>query len=116
MRQFQSPQEALDQEFSCYYNGDEIGFVRSESFCATLPQRAWASARRLRHAVGENRLPELIDVLESLKAEPHGPLMCKLMEGSLTWWTDDPQDWAVFQALVDQIIEFLRKEPGPRPT
>ena len=114
MRQSKSPQEALDDEFSCHYNGDEIS-VRSESFRATLYQRAWASARRLRHAVGENNLPELINVLASLKAEPYGTLMSNLMEGSLTWWADDPQDWAVFKDLVEQIITYLQQDPGPRP-
>lgn len=115
MRPPKTPQEALDSEFTCYYSGDEISSVQSESFRSTLPRQAWDSAHRMRSAVGENHIPALVAVLESLKAEPYGPLMCNLMEGSLIGWADDPQDWAVFQILVDRIIQYLNADPGPRP-
>lgn len=107
--------KALEHEFVCYFNGDELPVVHSEAFLASVPQRAWASAHRLRRAVGEDKVAELIDVLQALKEEPDGTLMSVIAARSLVGWQDDPQDWAVFQKLLDQLIGFLRQGPGPRP-
>lgn len=115
MRQHIEPQRAIESEFVCYYNGDEIGFVNNDAFRISMPRRAWDSAHRLRHAVGDDKLVELIGNLEFLRANADAPQMINLMEASLTWWADDPQDWAVFQDLVDRIIKNLQSDPGPRP-
>jgi hypothetical protein len=116
MRQPSSPHQAIENEFGCYYLGDELPPLQSDAFRASLPQRTWTSAIRLREAVGEDRVGDLIRALESLKTTPDGILMGEIESATLIGWTDDPQDWAVFQGLVDQIIDFLRKAPGPRPT
>ena len=115
MGQTLDPRKALEQEFVCYWNGDELPAVQSEAFLSSLPQRAWASAHRLRRAVGEDRVGELLDVLRSLKEEPGGVLMSVIAGRSQISWQDDPQDWAVFQRVVDQLIDFLRRGPVPRP-
>jgi len=115
MRKPLDPPAALDHELSCWYNGDELGSVRTEAFRTSLPRRAFDSAERLRQLVGEDKVAELIGVLETLKSEPNSTLMRNLMEGSQTWWADAPQDWAIFQNLVDQIIKYLQPNPGPRP-
>ena len=39
-----------------------------------------------------------------------------IITSTMIGWPDDPKDWAVFNELVDQIIDYLRKEPGPQPT
>jgi hypothetical protein len=115
MGQILDPRKALEHEFVCYFNGDELPVVHSEAFLATLAERAWASGLRLRHAVGEDKVAELIGVLQSLKEEPEGTLMSVIAGRSQVSWQDDPQDWAVFQRLVEQLIKFLQQGPGPRP-
>lgn len=115
MGQTVEPQKALEQEFVCYWNGDELPAVQSEAFLSSLPQRAWASAHRLRQAVGEEQVDALIDVLRSLKEEPDGVLLSVIAGRSQISWQDDPRDWAVFQGIVDQLIDFLRRGPVPRP-
>ena len=115
MGQILDPHKALESEFVCYFNGDELPVVHDEAFLASLPQRAWASAHRLRHAVGDDKINELIAVLQSLKEEPEGILMSVIAARSLVAWQDDPRDWAVFQNLINQLISFLRQPPGPRP-
>src|SRR3990167_5374747 len=114
MSWIKTPQQAIESEFVCYYNGDELN-ERSDEFRAQLPMMTWASARRLRNAVGAEKVPDLIGVLESMKAEPYGPMMSTIITSTMIGWPDDPQDWAVFKDLLDRIIDFLRKEPGPQP-
>ena len=115
MSAIKTPQKAIESEFVCYYNGDELN-ERSDEFRSQLPRMTWASARRLRNAVGIEQVPDLIAMLESMKAEPYGPMMSVIINRTMIGWPDDPKDWAVFNELIDQIIDFLRREPGPQPT
>lgn len=115
MGQNSSPHQAIENEFSCHYLGDELPPVQSDAFRTFLPQRAWASAARLRHAVGYGRVDELISIQESMKATPNGTLMGEITHATLIGWVDEPKDWAVFQNLIDQLIRFLRQGLGPRP-
>lgn len=115
MGQISTPHQALENEFSCYYLGDELPPLQSDAFRSSLPQRTWASAIRLRQAVGDDNIGELINTLESLKESPDGALMGEITTATLIGWADDPKDWAVFQNLINQIIKYLQSDPGPRP-
>lgn len=103
-----TPQKAIENELACYYHGDELPPLHSTAFRVSLRRRTWASAVRLRRAVGPDAVAQLITALQSMKSEPYGFLMCVVIEATLIGWPDDPCDWAVFQQIVDQIIEQLR--------
>lgn len=111
----QTPQKALESEFCCYYNADELGFVNTPEFRNSLPRRAWESAQRLSEHVGTDKIADLVALLLSMKAEPYGDMMLVIMQTSLMGWQDDPESWAVFKDLIDLIIKNLRT-PSPRPT
>lgn len=115
MGQIISLDKALENEFSCYYHGDELPPVRSDVFLTTLPQRTSASSLRLRRAIGDERVLDLIDLLKSLKDDPCGATMSVITNATLVGWADDPQSWAVFQSLIEQLIEALRSGPSPHP-
>lgn len=116
MSPIRTPKEAIASEFGCYYVGDELGNVESEEFRASIPRRAWQSAANFRRLAGEDKIPELISLLESLKQEPYGALMVTIMQHSEMWWSDFPDAWEVFKTLVDKVIWYLQqKDPGPLP-
>ena len=100
--------KALENELSCHYHGDELTSVQGAAFRLSLRRRTWASAVRLRRAVGESGIAQLIEELKALKTAPYGYLMCVIIEATLIGWPDDPRDWAVFRELVDQLIGHLQ--------
>ena len=102
--------KALEDEFACYYHGDELPPVHSEAFHDSLLQRASASASRLRRAIGDDNVNHLISVLESLKRNSRDDLLSSITEATLLGWADDPQTWAVFQHLIDQFVASLRQQ------
>lgn len=103
-----NPQIAIENELACYYHGDELPSLHSAAFRLSLRRRTWASAVRLRRAVGESAVAQLVCTLQSMQTEPYGFLMCVVIEATLIGWPDDPRDWAVFVEIINQIIEQLR--------
>lgn len=108
-----TPEEAIGSVFGRHY-GDDLPPVKTASFRASIPQRAEASARELKHLIEEDKLPELITLLESTKHEPHGRVMNIISIASQEHWPDDPEELAVFNEIVEQILGHLRADPSPR--
>jgi hypothetical protein len=102
-------EQAIEDEFGCYYLIDELPPERHNDFCRTqLPGIAAKSAERLRSAVGEDHVNDLVKVLRNLRNDPSHPLVTAIGEASLMGWADEPEDWHVFQTLLDAIIDHLK--------
>lgn len=102
-------ENAIESEFVCYYQLDELPGVWTEEALATdWDERAASSAERLLHVLGKERAPELIDVLDRLRHNPQDPLVQRISSGTMMFWFDDPQYWRAFEALIDRIIAAIR--------
>lgn len=97
--------EAIINEFSCYYQADELGVVQAEAFWRdVLPQLTWSSAVRLRREVGTEGEATLIAALRAMRDDSSHPLVGGIEHATNFRWTDDPLDWALFGKILDQII------------
>jgi hypothetical protein len=99
-------EEALKQEFACYYLPDEL----EEGWEDSLPQMAWASASRLSDRVGENNIQDLIQVLTDARNDPDHPIIQMICDETLIDWIDEPTDWQLLQNLLDKIVVNLKPE------
>mgnify|MGYP003596707593 CR=1 FL=1 len=114
MSRKQTPEEAISSEFGRYY-GDDLPAVNTAAFRASIPQRAEYSAYRMRHLIEDDKLPELIALLDSVKHEPHGRVMNLISVGGPHHWPDDAQDLAVLNEIIEQILTHLRADPRSLP-
>jgi hypothetical protein len=99
-------QEALKQEFGCYYIADEL----LEGWEDSLPQMARASASRLSDRVGENDIQDLNQLLKDARNDPNHPVIQMICDETLIDWVDEPTDWQVLQKLLDLIVTNLKQE------
>lgn len=107
-------QKAIKSEFTCYYQLDELPATWADQALRTeLPQRAWASALRLRRVVGPASLPALAALLLEMRNDPSHPLVQRIGSSTMMMWSDEPEDWRVFQQLIDQIIGNLQADSAP---
>ena len=97
--------EALKQEFACYYLADEV----EEGWEDSISQMAWASAERLKHRVGENRIQDLIQLLQDERNEHEHPIIKMICDETLIDWVDEQKDWQVLQNLLDMIVMNLKQ-------
>ncbi len=95
--------DILLSEFSRYYRGDEVDISKREQ----LQQRAEASARQLRSAVGEGGIAPLIALLENLRDSRLHPMHMEIGDRSGLCWSDDDADFAAFQELAGWMIARL---------
>lgn len=108
---------AIDNEFTCYYQIDELPGPWNEEVLSTeLPRRAWKSAVRLRQAVGEANVPALVQMLSDMQRDPGHPMVSMIGGYTRFIWTDDPEDWRVFQLLMELIITNLSKKSSDSAT
>jgi hypothetical protein len=49
-----------------------------------------------------------VKVLRNLRNDPSHPLVTAIGEASLMGWADEPENWHVFQTLLDAIIDHLK--------
>ena len=106
-----SPQDALLDEFGCYWLGDEIPDVRSVSL---MPEAARAAGRVLRQH--RERASEVAVLLRELAADRSHPLFGPIAEGTLISWTDDDASWAKFQQVAHRIADRITEAlPGSQP-
>jgi hypothetical protein len=102
-------ENAIENEFVCYYQLDELpGVWTEEALAADWDERAASSADRLLHVLGKERAQELIDVLERMRNDPQDLLVQRISSGTMMFWFDDPQYWQAFQSLIDRIIARVR--------
>lgn len=99
-------EEALKQEFGCYYLADEL----QEGWEDSLSKMAWASASRLSDRIGENHIQDLIELLKDVRNDPNHPIVQMICDETLIDWVDEPTDWQVLQNLLDMIVMNLKKE------
>lgn len=114
MAHFLDPEQAVEEELVCYYNLDEP--YHPDFFHGpALAERGWQSAGRLRHRVGEDRVPALIDLLEAMMGSLNHPMTARACQSSLFDVWGAPEDWDVFRGFVAQIVTHLRAGPTSRP-
>jgi hypothetical protein len=104
---------AIESELATYYNGDELPFW--DRFIASLPMRVPASSRRLRAAVGEGGVAELVTTLHRLRDEPDHPMHGHIAGSSQIHWPEDPESWQAFRAFADLLVAMLQAD-GPQAT
>ena len=106
--------QAIKSEFTCYYQLDELpGPWTEEVLRVDLPERARDSARRLRQAVGEANVQALVELLSAMQKDPNHPLVQRIGSSTMMIWSDEPEDWRVFQLLIERIIESLQAGSAP---
>ncbi len=108
--------KAVDDEFSCYYQADELPHPWTEKVLQTyLPAQAKESASRLRRAVGEEHVAALVQLLSDLREDTNHPLVSCIGHSTGLLWSDDTKDWQVFQRLIELIISFLSTNGSSGP-
>lgn len=97
-----SAQDALLDEFGCYWLGDEIPDVR---YVSLMREADRAAGRVVRHH--GKRASELATLLREMAANRSHPLFEPIAEGTLIWWTDDDASWAKFQQVAHRIADRI---------
>ncbi|MBE9215064.1 hypothetical protein IQ247_20755 [Plectonema cf. radiosum LEGE 06105] len=100
-------EEAIKQEFGCYYLAEEL----EEGWEDYLPQMAEHSAFRLRDRLEKhNSITDLIQLLQNARNNPDHPIVQLICEQTLIDWVDEPEDWQILQTLLDMIVVNLKQE------
>ena len=108
---------AIENEFTCHYQIDTLPATWSEEALQTdLPRRARSSASRLRQAVGEKNVSSLIQLLTDMRQDPQHPMVQNIGSYTLLVWTDETEDWRVFQQLMDLLITHLSTNISSKST
>lgn len=103
-----SLQELIVDEFSSQYLPGEVPSEWNDfAINHQLPEMAHKSANRLRFYAGEEKIQELIALLENTKLEPEGELMEEICGINMIDWREDPDYWKAFEKLISLIIESL---------
>lgn len=111
------PAQAIENEFVARYQIDELPLPWTEkSLKGELRWKAWASSVRLRQTVAPERIPEVITILQAMRDDPQHPLVQEIGASTLMIWSDEPENWRVFQHLQDLIITDLQNPSDKPPT
>ena len=102
------PAAALEHELACHYHADEHDVTEAQFLRDVLPRLGNASARRLILHVGPEHAPELVSLLEALRADARHPLFRRLNDAAQFSWNDE-DDWAAFLAIAETLITELRR-------
>ena len=97
--------QAVEQEFSCYYLADEL----SPDWEDDLPALASASARRLRGLVSQQCLGDLVRLLNTAAADPTHPVSAALESAMMSDWSD-PDDWRSGSGVLIAVAEALQTQ------
>src|SRR5690349_18128898 len=97
----QSPGDALVDELTCYFNGDEL--PGPPDLARHLREEAAHSADRLAHRVGAARLGELAELLRVIRDDPRHQLIPTINSRTLIDW-DEPSSWPLFQDFLGQVL------------
>lgn len=93
-------------EFAAHYLGDALAVALQD----ILPLLAKNTAARLEDRVhGEDR-QQLIELLYTLRDDPHHPLHGHISNATGIHWPDMPDTWADFRRLMELVIAELEKE------
>lgn len=106
MPRLRSIEEALDQEFTCYYMADVLPQWDSAFLTEGLADMAKDSAKRLRHSVGDDQAPILAARLrEAADAQGHA-LVAMICDVTWIEWTEE-ENWPVLQRLLRLIADQI---------
>jgi hypothetical protein len=100
-----TPQQALGQEFSAYYNADEL--VLKADDAEGIDRQAEDSADRLSRMVGAGQVESLADSLDEARLDPNGPLIALIRKETNLAWAEGG-DWPLLQALLERIAAHVR--------
>jgi hypothetical protein len=99
----------LVNEFSLYYQSDEIASVQAPGFSSSiLPVMAQASATRMARALGPDGRDALIATLQAMRADRTHPLVWEVSGVTNLMWSDEAETWVAFQELMDLLVANLR--------
>jgi hypothetical protein len=102
--------QVIWQEFSSQYLPDELPLKWEESFLEKeLPEMARRSALRLKHALKNDHVQELIELLETASQEPNHLFIQTICDATLIDWANEPENWIVLQKLLDLIAMHLKQ-------
>jgi hypothetical protein len=106
-----SPQELIVDEFASQYLPGEVP-SEWDDFATNqvIPEMAHKSANRLRFYAGDDKIQELIALLESAKLEPEGELMEEICGINMIDWREDSDYWNAFEKIINLIIQDLRTQ------
>jgi hypothetical protein len=101
-------QDAIANEFGVYYHGDEMPVATSDSFVRDeLSELTTDSAKRLKHAVGEDSAAELAALLRAAADDPSHSLIRLISQRTDIGWEDEKETWKVLQQLLRQIADSV---------
>jgi hypothetical protein len=99
MSNHSSPEQAIKREFETYYLVDEL----EKDWVKDIPKMAAITAHNLRSGIGDKQIPEAVMLLSSMRDNFEHPLVQAADLSHWTDWEDEPEEWAKFQMLLDQI-------------
>ena len=103
-----SLQELIVDEFSSQYLPGEVPSEWNDfAINHLIPEMACKSANRLKLYAGEEKIQELISLLENTKSEPDGELMEEICGINMIDWREDPDYWKAFEKIINLIIQNL---------
>ncbi len=97
-------EEAVWQEFSCYYLPEELG----PGWQQHLPQMARASAGRLIDCLDDQRLHQLEWLLEQAWQNPDHPMVRLISDATMIDWFEGDGDWQELQQLLVHLVAQLQ--------
>jgi hypothetical protein len=105
MSNHSSPEQAIKREFETYYLADEL----EKDWVKDIPKMAKFTAHNLRSSIGDKQISEAIVLLNLMRNDFEHPLVQAADLSHWTDWEDEPEEWAKFQMLLDQIAINLEK-------
>jgi hypothetical protein len=103
MNTFVAPEKAIRRIFETQYITDELG----HDWIEDIPQMAKISAQSLYLSVGKNQAKKTCDFLQEMRNNYEHPLVLDAELSVWVDWEDEPEEWANFQMLLDEIIKQL---------
>lgn len=67
------------------------------------------SALRLQHALKNDQVQELIELVETSSQDPNHSLIQTICDVTLIDWTDEPEKWTILQKLLNSIAMNLKQ-------
>jgi hypothetical protein len=92
--------DAILGELTSYYNADGPNLTPDWTLTRPVAACAAESALRLRHALGHDRMPEIIALLRELAADRLHPLHAVIaIDTQVDWYLAD-QRWGILHTLL----------------
>jgi hypothetical protein len=103
MKTFIEPEKAIKHIFSTQYLTDELG----PSWTKDIPEMATVSAQKLYSYVGKDQSEKLRNLLQEMHNNYGHPLVLDAELSAWVDWEDEPEQWADFQRLLDEIMKNI---------